>query len=197
MSDEKIAKLGNIDHIVGDSSGKETDYIKQNIQRQIESKIECDLDPEELMDEDYIEKCAMESVLKFIENFRTYCGPGLSAETIRRVFRGGYCYYFAHMLKIAFHRGTVCVAYPFGHVVWKDINGVSYDIEGEYTGEVEAIIPMSYFGEAYKDFTHVEGELFNASKEFLENCYKAYLENREEEMKRAQKKLNENSCYGM
>lgn len=80
-------------------------------------------------------------------------------EVIRSTFRAGYCYYFAHLLKTAFGRGEVCVAAPFGHMVWVDDNGVPYDIEGVNFGEQVYNIPESYLSEeAIKDFKHIPGE---------------------------------------
>lgn len=79
-------------------------------------------------------------------------------EALRSTFRAGYCYYFAHMLKLAFNRGEVCWAAPFGHFVWVDDNGVPYDIEGVNFGEQIYNIPEHYqTEEMLKDFKHVPG----------------------------------------
>ena len=81
---------------------------------------------------------ANETVLEFIAEFSNRGSPDVrvedSYEAIRSTFRAGYCYYFAHMLKLAFGRGCVCWAAPFSHIVWVDTDGMPYDIEGVYAG---------------------------------------------------------------
>lgn len=60
-------------------------------------------------------------------------------------FRGGYCWYFAHMLHLAFHRGTVCWACPCSHFVWMDEDNVCWDIQGRVNvNEYSFFIPESY-----------------------------------------------------
>lgn len=56
-----------------------------------------------------------------------------NSETIRNLFSSGYCYHFALILQHCFKRGDVCLAYPFGYMVWRDVNGVVYGIEGVNT----------------------------------------------------------------
>lgn len=78
-------------------------------------------------------------------------------DSIRSFFKAGYCYYFANMLKSAFRRGTTCVAYPNGHIVWVDMDGRAYDIEGPYLPEendCERFIPTERLGWLLDDFTH-------------------------------------------
>lgn len=104
--------------------------------------------------EDQIKDGANPVVTDFIYGFLTKQGPE-NIEVLRKQFRSGYCYYFAHMLKAAFKRGTVCWAAPFGHFVWKDEDGKPYDIEGIYQGEYEALIPEYYLGTAVHDFLHI------------------------------------------
>ena len=63
-------------------------------------------------------------------------------------FRGGYCWYFAHMLRLAFNRGTVCWACPCSHFVWMDEDNVCWDIQGRVCNdEYSFFIPESYLPE--------------------------------------------------
>lgn len=69
-------------------------------------------------------EAADKQVLSFIDDFRE------DDKSIRQKFCAGYCYYFAVMLKDAFHRGEICWCAPLGHICWVDDNGVPYDIDG-------------------------------------------------------------------
>lgn len=71
------------------------------------------------------------------------------------------------MLKDAFGRGTVCLAYPLGRIVWEDDNGVAYDIEG-VNKEYKRLIPISKMGNGIKDFKHVDGEVSGLSDTAIE-----------------------------
>lgn len=114
-------------------------------------------------------------VIAFINNFYNNVGDDADAkEVLRTQFRSGYCYYFAVMLKTAFRRGDVCWCAPFGHLCWRDIDGIPYDCEGIYTGEAEYLIPEEFLGDAIKDFLH-NGEIFNATKEDLINIINDYI----------------------
>lgn len=112
-------------------------------------------------------------VKRFIKNCVYHEGKE-NAETIWHFFRAGYCYYFAHMIKIAFHRGTVCWAAPLGHFVWCDEDGTPYDIEGIYFGEAEEFIPEEYLGDMIKDFLHVPDVAYNATEEDITKCLERY-----------------------
>lgn len=122
--------------------------------------------------EEYIQRItrsipgADEQVLKFIMDFST-CTANTEEqyEIIRSLFRAGYCWHFAHLLKTTFGKGEVCVAAPFGHFVWKDDNDVTYDIEGVYCGEAFYFIPESYLGDALQDFMHIPGVNHNANED--------------------------------
>lgn len=104
-------------------------------------------------------------ILQFIETFRRGVGSEPdNQEIIRTLFRAGYCYYFAIMLKDAFPEGEICWAAPFGHIVFVH-NGSPYDIEGVYCGEAENFIPIRYMGEAINDFRHVPGIECNATEQ--------------------------------
>lgn len=122
---------------------------------------------------------ASEQVLGFIYDFRTHSGgifnkPEEAEEIIRNQFRNGYCYYFAHMLKLAFGRGEVCIAAPIGHFVWMDVNGMPYDIEGVNESDCEEYIPESFLGDMVQDFLHVKGVTHNTTKEEIEDLIKRY-----------------------
>ena len=90
----------------------------------------------------------------------------------------GYCFYFASMLKVAFNRGEIYIVAPFGHVVWRDTDDRYYDIDGEYIGAVDAMIPVTDPFCAIKDFKHLgKNDHLGASKkqiEFLINKYGDY-----------------------
>lgn len=52
--------------------------------------------------------------------------------------------------------GDVYLAAPFGHFVYKSIEGKYYDIYGEYDGEAIYFIPESYLSkDMLEDFKHV------------------------------------------
>lgn len=93
-----------------------------------------------------------------------------TCEAKRFTFRSGYCYYFALILKDAFQRGELCHAYPYGHIVWVDTNGVSYDIEGVYVSDSEEFIPIEKLGDDIKNFKHVPGEDTAITDTLLLDC---------------------------
>lgn len=99
-------------------------------------------------------------------------------EILRRQFRSGYCWYFAHMLKDAFNRGTVVLAAPFGHICWQDENKMVYDIEGEYTGEASYFIPEEFaekvFPGSMLDFKHIKDDYLPLSKSQCISLMKIY-----------------------
>lgn len=101
-------------------------------------------------------------VLDFILTFLYHSSPTLNptdaCEAKRYTFRSGYCYYFALILKDAFQRGQICHAYPYGHIVWVDTDGMPYDVECVYVGEAEEFIPIEKIGDDVKNFKHVPGE---------------------------------------
>jgi len=99
--------------------------------------------------------------------------PKLSevAECVRLHFRSGYCWHFATMLKSAFNRGEICWAAPLNHFVWRDIDGICYDIEGKYeehiNGDAFYFIPEKYLGEYINGFKHISPE---SDKEYRIIC---------------------------
>ena len=95
-------------------------------------------------------------VLNFINDIYD-SQPEENSEAIRHLFHCGYCYYFASMLKTAFGRGTICLAYPFGHIVWLDTDGIPYDIEGVTISEYEKLVDIDCLPELKHDFMHIRG----------------------------------------
>ena len=128
----------------------------------------------------YLQEEKDNEVLRFITRFYSNVGSNSdNQEILRQQFRGGYCYYFAHMLKLAFSRGEVCWCAPFGHFCWVDTDRKPYDCEGYYYGEADYLIPEHYLGEALNDFLHTD-KVFNASEEDINNIIKKYLESEKE-----------------
>ena len=76
----------------------------------------------------------MNEVEEFIETFLNKHNLAGELET---QFANGFCYHFALMLKGLFNRGEIVWAAPFGHIMWKDVDGVSYDIYGAYGSEYD------------------------------------------------------------
>lgn len=106
---------------------------------------------------------ADEQVLQFVYDFRTMQKSEAAEDAIYTQFESGYCYYFAHMLKLAFKRGEVCWAAPYGHIVWVDENDVPYDISGVNESETDDYIPEYMMGDTILDFKHIAGRVHNTS----------------------------------
>lgn len=119
-----------------------------------------------------------EEVSVFCNKFiRTACNCGVEWDALRNLFMAGYCYYFAMMLKAAFNRGEVYIAAPYGHVVWRDIDNRYYDIEGEYVGDAEAMIPVTDPFCSIKDFKHLgDKDHLGASNEQIKFLIKKYYD---------------------
>lgn len=119
-------------------------------------------------------------ILNFITEFRlSGDGSEEAEEIIRTVFRNGYCFYFAKMLKTAFPEGEICWAAPYGHIVFVYQN-IPYDIEGVYYGEEEALIPISWLKDGILDFMHIPGKEYNISEQEIAKIicdYKEYKKN--------------------
>lgn len=86
----------------------------------------------------------MNEVEEFIETFLNKHNLAGELET---QFANGFCYHFALMLKGLFNRGEIVWAAPFGHIMWKDIDEVPYDIYGAYGSEYDYLVPIEYFGD--------------------------------------------------
>ncbi len=97
------------------------------------------------------------NVIQFIADFLCHTGDD-GVEAIEKLFVSGYCYYFAVILKVAFKRGEICQAYPYGHIVWVDVTGIAYDITG-IAQDYEEVIPIANYGIALNTFRHVPGEV--------------------------------------
>lgn len=94
---------------------------------------------------------------------------GNPTDVISDVFVSGYCYYFANMLKAAFHRGEVCWSEGRSHIVWKDVNGVAYDSCGVYE-DYDRLRPVSYLGNTIVSFMHNGEEYSLGSPDFTDWC---------------------------
>lgn len=106
-------------------------------------------------------------ILHFIADIVTHNGcSDDKTEDIHSLFAAGYCYYFALILQDAFPGGTICWAAPFGHIVYQ-YHGLQYDIDGVYSGEATAFIPISRLGDAIDDFRHIPGKIYNATEQEL------------------------------
>ena len=90
-------------------------------------------------------------------------------DQIRSFFRSGYCWHFAKILQSTFGRGTVCMTYPLGHMVWVDIDGLAYDIEGPYEMElhdVDMFLPESFLSGTLCAFTHIPNTSYKCPEDF-------------------------------
>ena len=126
-----------------------------------------------------------DTVLEFIQRLVTHpCKIRIDAtsdtimmDAIEVLFRQGYCWHFAHMLKTTFGCGEVCWAAPFGHFVYM-YNGIPYDVEGVYQGEATYFIPESYIPEELLlDFKHIPdntGKPGGATTEDLQDIMMKY-----------------------
>ena len=117
-------------------------------------------------------------VLKFIAQFVAW-SPTTDGDTIHNQFANGYCFYFANILKIAFNRGGVCLAGPYGHIVWVDDNGTAYDIDGVNV-EYDALIPVEELGQGIEDFMHVPGKEGYSEPEDIACLMREYAVKKEE-----------------
>lgn len=112
-------------------------------------------------------------VLEFINRFVCYTGKE-HADAVQHLFRSGYCYYFALILKEAFGRGRVCLAAPYGHIVWEDLDGTAYDVEGICTTDYEFLIPVEELESGLEDFMHVPGRNGFCDAKQVETLMKKY-----------------------
>lgn len=102
--------------------------------------------------ESWVKQGGKYEVLDFISGV-LFCHKDES-DAIYSVFASGYCYYFAVMLKVAFHRGQICHAYPYSHIVWVDDDKIAYDIGG-ICQDYKELIPVDFYGKALNSFRHV------------------------------------------
>lgn len=104
-----------------------------------------------------------EDIIGFIANMHFHQEPNGdifandSENTIQLLFSAGYCYHFAIILNHLFPGGTICLAAPFGHIVYVYKEFV-FDINGVSDVETHCIIPASELSqEELNGFTHVPG----------------------------------------
>lgn len=110
------------------------------------------------------------AVLNFINDIVHYPTRKLDvSDQVDHMFCAGYCYYFAVMLKAAFQRGEVCWSVNQGHIVWKDNNGIAYDITGVYEDYSE-LRPVEYLGDTIIDFMHNGFTYHTRCEEFSHWC---------------------------
>lgn len=87
-----------------------------------------------------IDNGGREDIVRFIADIRFY-DDYVGNEIVRRLFRRGYCYYFAHMLMQAFKCGQVVCSKNREHWLF-EYDNVFYDIEGVYeVSDDEDIVP--------------------------------------------------------
>lgn len=115
-----------------------------------------------------------EKIIEFIGNFyKSNDKSHEECEVIRKQFRNGYCYHFAVILRDLFPGGEMCIAAPFGHIVYVYEN-IPYDVEGVYDGEATDFIPISFLGDRITNFKHIPGEYVKETVDDVANTIKAY-----------------------
>ena len=70
---------------------------------------------------------ASKDILEFIDKFVSYYPDG-----ILELFDDEYCYFFAAMLKDVFRTGDIVWLKYQSHILYREYNGVCYDIHGVY-----------------------------------------------------------------
>lgn len=128
-------------------------------------------------------KTADLTVLKFIAKFTAWM-PNDETDTIHDQFSqgNGYAFYFAHMLKLAFNRGSVMLAIPSKEIVWVDDdehNNVAFDINGVYC-YYDDVIPIEKFGTAIDKYKNVPGQRPFDPDERINVITKRWIKDRKE-----------------
>lgn len=117
-------------------------------------------DKEKFIQYNHVECGGDKPIVEFIANFRFFAVRDVeyvqSSETIRSLYENGYCYYFAKILEEAFPGGTICLCYPYGHIVYI-YEEVAYDIGGVSDAEVDYYVPVDVVGKVTQIFKHVPG----------------------------------------
>lgn len=75
--------------------------------------------------------------------------------------------------EILFQRGVVCIAAPYGHMVWRDTNDVCYDIYGVSIDFI-VDIPAEELGEHLSDFRHIPGDLLTTDETLCDSLMLRY-----------------------
>lgn len=117
-------------------------------------------DKEKFIQYNHVECGGDKAIIEFIANFRFFAVRDVeyvqSSETICSLFENGYCYYFAKILEEAFPGGTICLCYPYGHIVYV-YEEVAYDIGGVSDAENEYYAPINVVEKVTQIFKHVPG----------------------------------------
>lgn len=115
-----------------------------------------------------------EDVITFIANFLYADERG--TETVYNLFASGYCYYFAKFLQDAFNRGEICWHRNYSHIVWRDDDGVAYDIGGVFYDYNEGdLLPVEQsLGDMIVEFMHT-GEKFDCGDRQFHDWAEFYL----------------------
>lgn len=118
------------------------------------------------------------NVIRFIDEVSSFPDrDGIPGEHIDHLFCAGYCYYFAHMLEMAFG-GKVCWIQDRGHIAWADCdkdctleqlqNAIVYDITG-IVDDYERVWPIEYLGNTIVNYMH-NGKELHLSQDFKDWC---------------------------
>lgn len=104
-------------------------------------------------------------VLGFIYDVQHACAEE-DVAVIQRLFRNGYCYYFALMLQDAFPGGEIMWTIGGGHICYKYLN-VAYDITGVYSKDC-TLVSYHELGDLFECFRHrgEDANLVNEMREF-------------------------------
>lgn len=105
--------------------------------------------------EAHISNGGREDIVRFIADVRFY-DDYVGNEIVRRLFRRGYCYYFAHMLQQAFKCGNVVCVKNADHWLFQ-YDKVFYDIEGVYevSEEDSVVLEGCMSTEELEQYLHV------------------------------------------
>ena len=90
-------------------------------------------------------KEVLQFILLFLHNVKN---------TVVDLFSKGYCYYFAEILKYNFKRGELYLAYPYEHIVWRDVDGVPYDVSGVCSIYIK-LINVKRLNKAIENYKHI------------------------------------------
>ena len=93
-------------------------------------------------------------------------------------YNNALCWHFASILKETFHRGEICLAAPFSHIIFKDTDGTVYDSFGIYEGEAYYAIPIyKYLSlDDIAMFMHTSTDQSTLNKQYCIDIMKKYCE---------------------
>lgn len=117
---------------------------------------------------------ANEDVITFISKFLYADERGI--EAVYSLFSSGYCYYFAKLLQDAFNRGEICWHRNHSHIVWRDDDGIAYDIGGIFYDYNEGdLLPVNKsLGDMIVEFKHT-GEIFDCGDQRFHDWAEFYM----------------------